>query len=176
MPSAIFWALIGSGVTAAVGLLGIFIAQRTGYLQLSLMGKAHALNVIKATPRVGTTIVVEERYDNGKSFPPFLYLTTTIYNEGELPVSELKGYWKLSSTHGLANRTIEIQKDFLGSTPYHLQTYRIAESGASDAVLNRMKFDVDIQFSYLALPDNNSFEYSAKYAYDAGNRQMIKIL
>jgi hypothetical protein len=156
-----------------VALFGIFIAQRTGLLHISIAKKAYDLNVTKATPKIGTSIDIQERHDNGPQYPPFLYLNTTIYNEGELPISQLNGDWKLTSAYGVPNRAIPIQREYLGTTPYRFQPYRITQSGT--AAHNQFVFDVDIEFDYVVSSINQPQHYSAKYRYDYQSKRMDRI-
>jgi hypothetical protein len=76
--TAVAWTIVG----IIVSLLGIYFAQRIGFIQITLMREANRLNSRRAAPKVGTAVTIDERYDNGQAFPPFIYLTTTIYNEG----------------------------------------------------------------------------------------------
>ncbi len=169
MISGIEYAALGVVAT----LLGAFVAQHIGIIQISLMHEAHTLNVLKAMPRIGTSIDIDERHDNGPGYPPFIYLKTTIYNEGELSVAKLKGDWKLTSTYGIANNVIPLWREILGTVPYQLQPYKITESGMSDASKS-LRFNIDIQFDYSGIADNEPYKYSAKYAYDPKSKQMIK--
>ena len=126
--TAVAWTIVG----IVVSLLGIYFAQKIGFIQIKLMREANKLNLLRATPKVGTGITVDEQYDNGKAFPPFIYLTTTIYNEGELPINQLSGYWKLLFPQGLQDLAIPITRDVLGSSaPYELARFKISESGQS---------------------------------------------
>jgi hypothetical protein len=166
--------LISGMIGFLVALFGIFIGQRTGLLHVSIAKKALDLEVTKATPKVGTSIEIDERHDNGPHYPPFLYLTTTIYNEGKLPISQLDGNWKLAASYGVPNRTIPIQREYLGSTtPYQFQPYRITQSGT--AANNQFVFDVDIEFDYIVPPENQPQHYSAKYRYDYHGKRMNRV-
>src|ERR1039458_7130957 len=84
-----------AGLGVAATLLGAFIAHRAGWLQISLMREAHALNVSKAVPRIGCQVTPSEQRDLGPGYSPHIYLTVEIYNEGELPVQNINGYWIL---------------------------------------------------------------------------------
>lgn len=170
MPSEVFWSLFGSGITIAVALLGIYVAQQTGLLQSWIMKKAHDLNVTKAFPRIGSNIRTEYRHDNGPAYPRTIYLFTTIYNEGELPVSELNGQWKLTAKQFLSDNVIPIRRDFLGPTQYELEPYKILESG--NQANNQFIFDVDIDFDYISPAHSEPQHYHAKYSYDRQYQRM----
>ncbi len=156
-----------------VTLFGIYIAQQLGIIQISYQRRAHELNLTKSAPKIGSSIEIDQRYDNGRNYPASLYLITTIYNEGELPASQLNGNWKLTSSYGVPNRIIPIQWDFLGSTPYKFEAPRIGESGT--AAHNQFVFEVDIEFDYSIATENEPQHYSAKYRYDYEHKRMNRI-
>jgi hypothetical protein len=166
-------AILGALIGALVSMFGIFIAQRTGYLQIQFTRKKLELDVLLATPKIGTHISVEERHDNGVENAPLLHLITTIQNEGQLPVSQLNGHWNLSSSHGISEHTIPITREFLGSNPYQLE-YRIGQSVGSNIARQQFRFDVDIEFDYLLpFPKDKPAKYEAKYEYDPDSGKMV---
>lgn len=172
-----FDTVLGGLIGATVVLFGIYIAQRTGYLQVSLMSKAHDLNLVKASPKIDADIRVELQLVNGPNYPPAIFLHTTIHNEGELAAKQLNGYWKLSSTQDIKPHTIPIRRDFLGSTPYEFEPHGLRTRGSvwvSPSKTYDVSFEVDIEFDYLALPDDKPEHYSAKYSYHAESGQMIR--
>ena len=165
--------LISVMIGVLVTLFGIYIGQRTGLLEISIAKKALDLSLTKAAPKVGSMITVEERYDNGRDFPAFLYLITTIYNEGELPAGQLDGDWKLTSSYGVPNRVIPIRRDFLGSVPYKFEAPRITQGGIPRE--NEFRFDVDIEFNYSVASQEQPGHYHAKYRYDYETKRMNKV-
>src|ERR1700678_651725 len=93
------------GVVAT--LLGALIAHKVGILQITIARKAHELNVTKAVPKIGTSVQLEER--NATNHPvTLLHIVTRIYNEGDLPASNLKGEWQLSCSQFPCEKTISI--------------------------------------------------------------------
>jgi hypothetical protein len=179
MPAAAFWALIGSLTTAAVALLGMYIAQRTGFLHLSIATKAHSLNVLKAAPKVGSSIRIEERQVNPPAFPPFYYLITQIYNEGDLAAQQLKGHWKLlCSNHTVLERNVPIMRDFLGTSPYNLEPCQIEGTTVPNAMRGEVQFkvlfNVHIDFDYFGLSHDEPYHYHAEYEFNPEQRQMVR--
>ncbi len=157
---------------AVLVALGTLLVYRR---QLLAMLASNRLATVKAEPKIGVGIAVDERYDNGRSYPPFIYLTTTIQNEGELAIRRLKGHWKLFSAHGVQERIIPINRDVLGSSPFQFQAQRINESGASDQASQNIRFNVDIQFEYFVPADDQPHQYSNSYEFDSKSRQMVPV-
>jgi hypothetical protein len=147
--------LLGVGVT----LLGVFVMRRT-----------HTLNVTKATPRIGCSVDVSFRQDDPNTYYPTLFLTATIYNEGELAASALHGHWKLLVGDGALYFDRPIDRDFLGTCEKYLDSYCIEES--CDWHREDIRFDVEIEFDYLTLPNDEERHYSAAYSYDTQSQKL----
>jgi hypothetical protein len=170
----LIWAALGVAAT----LLCALVAQRVGIVQIRWMADAHALNILKAEPKIGSTVKIDYRNENGPAYNPTCYLIATIYNEGELAARKLKGSCKLfSPSKELFDCDIPISRDFVGKSPYELSAYRIGgpavgrlESGGHKLALN-----VDVEFDYFGLSDDQPQHYSAKYQYDENTRQMVKL-
>jgi hypothetical protein len=177
MPDAIFWALIGSGVTAAVGLLAIYIAQRNGLLMFTIAKKEHDLNLRKAVPIIGSVVTLEARQLLNANYRPSHFVLTAIHNYGDLAAQQLSGNWRMYSPDKCFKECIvPIQRDALGPTPY--QTEEILVGPNIDAAIqersHKITVHVDIEFDYLGISPDQPEHYSAKYQYDHSNNRMIK--
>ena len=161
-------ALIGSIITVLCALA----AKSVGYLQIDFMRKAHELNVVKTTPRIGCDVSAESRQILNDAFRPHIFVTLKIYNEGELAVEKVTGQWKLLPHDVAAKRVFEIARDFLGHCDQYAQTHQINESvNWPDHALT---FDVEVDFFYTIPGEKAPGHYSAKYYYHAETGRMIK--
>jgi hypothetical protein len=169
------WA--GLGVVAT--LVVAFVAQRVGVIQIRWMREAHTLNVLKAAPKIGTTIKIEERRENGPAHSPFYYLRISIYNAGDLAAKQLNGHWKLSCTDTSINQCdVPIAIDFLGSAAHELEPYRLEGVNLWRAMKgepnHQLRFNVDIQLTYFGLSQNQPDPYIATYRFDQNSRKLIR--
>jgi hypothetical protein len=137
--SAATWA--GLGVAAT--LVCAFVAQRLGFLQVTLMRQAHTLNVAKAAPRIGCEVTVGLVQILPQIFDPHLVVNIKIYNEGELPAESINGQWKLLPPDPDRKRVLPIQRDFLGQCENYTQTYQVNES--SEWNRQGVIFDVEVR-------------------------------
>jgi hypothetical protein len=169
-------------VCVLIGVVTFVIGSILGYWQGKSAQRTLDLIVTKAVPKIGTTIRIDKRQENPSNYPPFYYLIATIYNEGELPAQQLKGYCRVySSEKSVREQSIPIARELLGtSSPCELELGRL-ESGISGMALNlgaddgeNARFNVDIQFNYSGI-QNTPQHYSANYEYDHKSRQIIKI-
>ncbi|HWY67213.1 MAG TPA: hypothetical protein VNX88_01035 [Terriglobales bacterium] len=170
-------ALIG----VVIALASVIVAQQVGLIQTKALREANALNRRLASPKIASTVRVEQRYDNGRNFPPWFYLLTTISNEGQLAADDLRGEWKLvPTTREIAERTIPIHLDSLGSSqPYQVQEVRL-ESGLGPGVWtsrggsNTIQFAVTIELTCRGLTDQPE-RYTARNEYDNSSQQMVRV-
>jgi hypothetical protein len=162
----------------AVTLLCAYVAQRLGWIQVTLAREAHTLNVQKALPKIGASIRLDYSYDNGKAFPPTYYLRTTIYNDGDLAASNLRGYWKLSCPGKYIQQVeLQIARDFLGTaTPFEMEPYKFTNRRVDAAFSGseQISFDVDIDFTYVGLPPDEVGRYHARYTFDNQSKRMAR--
>ena len=166
-------------VLAIIGILSLLGAYAFGYWQGKTAQRTLDLNIIKATPKIGTSMRIDKRQENPNGFPPFYYLIATIDNEGELPAQQLQGYYRVySETKCVKEHRIPIEREFLGSSaPSELELCRL-EDGISGTTLNlapdaaNIRFNVDIEFHYLGVQNSASQKYCAHYEYDKESRQM----
>jgi hypothetical protein len=166
-------------VSVIIGAASLIVVYIFGYWQGRSAQRSLDLSVIKATPKVGTAVRIDKRQENPPAFPAFYYLIATIYNEGELPAKQLKGYCRVySATKGVTEHNIPIEREFLGTTPSELELCRL-EDGISGSTLDigtqagkNIRFNVDIDFSYFGVEDDIPERYSAQYEYDNNGRQM----
>ncbi len=169
-------------VSLIVSVVTALIGYALGYRQGKISQRALDLSIVKAAPKVGTTVRIDKRQENPPAFPPFYYLVATIYNEGELPAKQLKGHCKLHSpVKSVQERDIPFNREFLGSTPYELESFRL-DSGISGTPIDigasggqNIRFNVDVEFEYFGIPDDAPQHYSAKYQYNNQRRQLERI-
>jgi hypothetical protein len=155
---------------ALAGLLGTLLGVGATLLGVFVMRRTHTLNVTKATPRIGCSVDVIFRQDDPNVYYPTLFLTATIYNEGELAASALHGHWKLLTGDGALYFNRPIYRDFLGTREKYSDTYCIEES--CNWPREDIRFDVEIEFDYLTLPNDEERHYSASYSYDAQSQKL----
>jgi len=164
------WIALGVAAT----LLGEFIAHKLGWIQISVMKKAHQLNINLATPKIGATVIIERQ-----AISPTVYryfLLTTIYNEGRLAAEKINGNWNLSCSDSGQNRVIPISRDFLGQgSPYELKPEELGGNVITNAInSNQVRINVDIDFTYVGLAQNQLHKYNAKYQYDSNRKKMVR--
>src|SRR5271168_5011024 len=127
-----FFSPIDAAIWTALGVVATLIcalvAQRLGVLQINLMRQAHTLNIVKATPRIGCSVVVDERQVLPQAYRPHLFIVVKLYNEGDLPAEKISGQWKFLPPDIAKNRVFDMQRDFLGKCEDYTQTYKIDDS------------------------------------------------
>jgi len=163
--------LLGAGATLFTG----YSANRAGIIQISLVREVHSRNLRPVAPKVGTSLRIQEEQ---AAFPPFYYLTTSIYNEGGLAAKQLNGYWELSSSDNAVKKCeVSIEMDSLLSTPYQSEPCLLQGPSVLAAMRgeSKIRFQVDIEFDYFGVSKDQPQHYSAKYQYDPESRQMIRI-
>jgi hypothetical protein len=169
------WFALGVAAT----LVAAFVAHRNGRIQISFMRREHELSIAKAMPKVGTTVRIDEKNPHGPAYPIFYSLVATIYNEGDLAAKNLKGHCKLfSPTNDIGERSVQINRDFLGMAlqyevaPCPIEGVKVRQGmmGAEE-----IRFNLDIEFEYFGIPDDQPQQYAAKYQYDNKTHQMIRI-
>ena len=159
----------------AATLFTAYSANGTGIIQISLLHQAHTLDVRPATPQIGTSMRIQEQQ---MAFPPFYYLTTSIYNEGDLAAEQLSGHWRLFSPDNSVKKCeVPIERDFLLSTPYQLEPCLLQGTTVFAAMRgeSKIRFQVDIEFDYFGSSNDQPQHYSAKYQYDPRSRQIVKV-
>jgi hypothetical protein len=164
--------LTSGGIGAAIALLSVGVAHRFGLIQITLMQKAHALNVSKATPRVGCDVRILQKQILGPGFNPHLMIVVELYNEGELPVHDVQGEWVVLGPSAL--RTAHpFQRDFLGKCDKFCSEYMIAESSNW---LKTVTFDIIVDFYYMTPGQPEEREhFEATYRYENGVAKRIAI-
>jgi hypothetical protein len=143
--------------TAVAGWLAFALTWE----QLRAANRQLALNVSMAAPKIGTIMKIDKRYENGPNFPASYYLVASIYNAGQLPAKKLSGKCTLfSSTNEIQERTIPVEREFLGSSPYDLERCEIIGSAFGAAMRDHgaINFGVNVEFDYLALRTRNALD------------------
>jgi hypothetical protein len=166
------WVALGVAAT----LVCAWVAQRIGWLQISFMKKEHALNIIKAAPKVGTSVWFKEREHPGQP-GKLLFICTSIYNEGDLAASNLKGNWKLSCSDKRFDVAIPISRDHLGNSrpfDFERQLGGIHMPGTVQQSQN-FAIEIDIEFSYFGLEEDGEKPYHAKYSYNKNQKQFVRV-
>ncbi|MGH9682184.1 MAG: hypothetical protein ACRD4S_01020 [Candidatus Acidiferrales bacterium] len=179
LPSHMNVAFISLVSAAAIAIVGWIFT----YLQLRTERKAHALDVAKATPQLGTEIRIDKRQENPSTYPAFYYIVVSIYNAGQLAASDLKGNCRIYSTAGsIKNREIPIHREFLdNSTPYQLESYRLDDSAGTTIDLfptqirQNISFNIYIEFEFSGFPNAGRQSYKANYGYEPKSNQIIRI-
>jgi hypothetical protein len=68
---------------------------------------------------------------------------------------------------------IKIQRDVLASGDRYLESYLLDEG--IDMQGEGIRFDVEVEFDYMAQNDDETRHYSAKYRYDRKYHRMVKL-
>lgn len=160
-----------TGVGVAATLVAAFVAHQVGFLQISIMRDAHALNVAKAIPKVGCSLTVEEKYELGETFQPFLYLRMKIYNEGDLAAQSLNGQWKLFTPESRDGISLPLHRDFLGRCENYIESHRLADS--PNWRREGLWLNVEVDFYYLAFSDAQPQRCRRRYKYDPDSKRMV---
>lgn len=165
-----------AGVGVAATLLGILLTHRMGWIQIRLLRRENALNLAKTAPKIGTSVSLEERKNPNQPICT-LVIITSIYNEGDLAISNLKGNWNLTCSKSGFNRTIPITLDHLGNPrPYKMET-PFGDVGTWLDVRNGkdITINVDLEIRYGSAVKKGENTYQAKYQYDIGQRDFVRI-
>ena len=169
MLTAVEWASLGVAAT----LLSVFTAHRLGWIQVSLMRDAHALNIKKATPKIGSRVQIEIGRAEGRLHITGAAIHTKIYNDGDLVARNVEGEWKLTATEGINKQTYPIRADSLPTfLPFEFKREII---GVFSALWTKaaLVLQVDIELVYLGM-DDQPCQYHASYIYDFEKQQMIQ--
>lgn len=165
-----------------VSIISLAVGYFLGYWQGKTAQKSYDLSLSKAIPKVGTSVKIDKRQENPGGFPPFCYLVLTIYNDGELPAKQVKGHCRIySPAKSVEEVDIPFHRDFLGSSPYKLESQRLNNGiGAmpldvTGTLGQNVRLNVDIDLEYLGIPDGKPQYYSAKYSYDKNSGTMLKV-
>lgn len=162
------WVALGVAAT----LLGGYIAHRVGWVQISLMQQSHALDVKKATPRIGSRVEIS---------PPeivkdiFLRYTvyTTLYNDGDLAAYKVQGKWNLIASHAVekAEKTICIDSlpTFLPWKMDYELTGKVNLLQADPTVA----LEVHVDLTYFGSDDKQE-QYKTVYKYDHEQKRMVQ--
>ena|SRR5579862_2382712 len=164
--------------TCLVMLFGIYIAQRLGLWQLRIAKQEHDLNLRKSVPILDTTVRITTRQVNpAPMYNPFYYVAVSINNHGELAAQKLDGYWRMySPDQSIQERTIPIARDALGAEPYDFEPCQIEGPTVERAMRGEcdIRINVDIEFDYFGLSNNEPQHYTARYRYDRNSKQMVR--
>jgi hypothetical protein len=153
------WAALGVAAT----LVSAYVARRMGWLEITIMREAHALNVSKATPRIGCDCRILKKQILGSGYNPHLVIVVELYNEGDLAVHDVEGEWTAVGP-GNMRTSCHIQRDFLGKCDSFRSEYQITESPNWPKAVT---FDIVVDFYYLTpgQPDERE-HFEATYHHD----------
>jgi hypothetical protein len=146
-----------------------------GYRQGKTARKSLDLNLTKAIPKIATGVILDKRQINPVGFPPHCFVFVAIHNEGELPAEGLKGNCGIySPTNGFEEFNIPIIREYLGPTPYRLESGRLDERTGGMAIDpdkfgNNFGINVDVEFHYTTFAKKEPQRYKARHQYDYKN-------
>jgi hypothetical protein len=161
---------LGLGVAATLAAAGI--AHWVGLFQITLMRRAHDLNVRLAMPKVGTHPRIVPKNVLGTNHAPFYYLVISIYNEGDLPAKDLNGRWTIySPINEIKRREGLISREFLRACEYELEACQIEGTTLHNAMMGGqgISINIDIEFDYFGISENEPQHYARKYEFDPEN-------
>ncbi len=129
---------------------------------------------VAAAPRLGCTITVEAKSDsNAAGLTPQVRLFATIDNQGAAPVRSLRGYWRVVTPDKFKHPQIRIERGILAPHNQYLESYLLDEG--VDMQGEGVRFDVEVEFDYMAHSDTDNRHYSAKFRYDRKYHRMIRL-
>jgi hypothetical protein len=166
---------VALGVAAA--LVGTLVLHKVGWIQISIMRKAHKLNVNLATPKIDAVVKIERRTPTSTRPDVVRYfLLTTIHNEGQLAAAKINGNWNLSCSDSGQDRVIPIARDYLGQgKPYDLEPQELGGYAITNAINSgHVRINVDINLNFVGLAPNKPEKYSTKYRYDPNLKEMVR--
>jgi hypothetical protein len=161
------------GLGVAATLLGAYVADKMGWIQIRLMQEAHALQIKKATPRIGSRADLVPFHPANRPDVTGYTIDTNIYNDGDLVARQLEGQWKLTASHGITEATIPIRADSLPSFLSFPLKHEVSGKVPSIWCEPSVKLQVDIDLVYLGLDDKQE-TYHAIYDYDYPNRKLVQ--
>jgi hypothetical protein len=166
---SLFWAIPATIILA-------WVIYRLVFRRAGGDSTAVAPAVTKASPKIATTMRIDQRQEDSAGAAPSFYLVPVIQNQGELPARQLKGRCRVfSPVHKSQERIIPIRQEILGASPFELDGVRldgflIDASRPHDAL-----FHAAIDIEYRGISGDKPLRYSARYAFDQKSLQMIKV-
>jgi hypothetical protein len=165
-----WWSLLPAAI-------GVWLFQRASRRRAKLSVGTSDPGVKSAAAVIRTEMRIDRRQDGPSESPASYYLVAAIGNDGELPATQLKGRCRVfSPVHKSRERIITVHRESLGNSPLELDGGRldgflIDADRPQDAL-----FHVEIEFEYVGAPGEKPKSYSAKYAYNQRNGQLIQVL
>lgn len=155
-----------------VGAISAVVGFALGYWQGKIAKQTLDLSINKATPRLGSRVIL-----SGPEIVKDIFLRytmhTTLYNDGDLVASKVKGQWKLVTFGAVHPAEKEIAIDSLPSSlPWDFDHELSGD-------LNRIQTDpairieVHIDLVYLGM-NNKEQTYKTKYRYSPQEKAMIQ--
>jgi hypothetical protein len=168
---AVLLALVLSALAAVLLKLGLV---HFGYGRAPAPPPPPPADVVrKPYPRIGCSLMVEEKAKHSPGLKPHLRLFAIVDNEGEVAVRSLKGYWKVVTPDNQKCPPIPIQREVLAPQDKYLESYLLSDDLDTQAAA--MRFDVEVEFDYQALDDQGNRHFSGKFRYDRKTHRMVKI-
>jgi hypothetical protein len=168
--------ILGAILGALAICAALSAAHKLGLVHISLGREREAPPppvVRRAYPRIGCSITVEAKNELSAGLTPQVRLFATIENEGEVVIRSLKGFWKVVTPDKYKHPPIRIQRDVLASGDRYLESYLLDEG--IDMQGEGIRFDVEVEFDYMAQNDDETRHYSGKYRYDRKYHRMVKL-
>jgi hypothetical protein len=166
------WTGLGVAIGIAVSLLGVYVANRVGLLQVGTMRDAHNLNVRKATPRINSRVDVRPFHPSNRTDVTRYAIHTKIYNDGDLVARYLEGEWQLTASQGIQSITDVIRENSPPSTSPLEFKHEIVGNFADLVPQANPILQVDIKLDYVGLDDKPE-HYEATYDYNFEHKRMI---
>jgi len=157
-----------------LGLGGLAASYYFGFRSGKTAERAYRLSLEQAIPRIGSRIEFIQGVPTSQGNQFRYAIKTTIYNDGGLVASELKGDWKLSSSYEFLDSVDIVRADSLPSVlplklEHDLGCHRQDFWAKPEIVLQ-----VDLDLSYLGL-QNKEEKYQTTYKFDSKSQKMIQI-
>jgi hypothetical protein len=161
-------------------VVGVFVGYYIGRRQITIADEEHNLNLLKSSPKIDTTVRINERQVNPfPAYDPFHFIVTGIHNYGDLAARHLKGHWRVySPDKSIQECDIPIVRDFLGSTPYEFEPFQLVGPNIDGAIkrgAGRATINVDVEFDYFGVSQDQPQHYSARWQFDSSSKQMVRV-
>ncbi|HEY0786414.1 MAG TPA: hypothetical protein VGD62_11120 [Acidobacteriaceae bacterium] len=170
MNDALLYLLVG----AMIPCLAALVANRLGWIQISLPDGPETPRVARAsTARLTCAIVAEERLDAALLFKSPVRLFATIANDSAVAARALRGQWKVITPDNPRNRPMPIRREVLGPGDEFLDSCLVNES--EDWETNGIRFDAEIEFDYLTSGSEEPYRERVRYRYDQVSQKMVRL-
>jgi len=154
-------------------VVGLWLSYRLGVRQGRIAERNLKLTIGRATPRLGSRAELRSFHPDERRDITRYVIHTTIYNDGDLAASAVRGEWKLTASHGVGDVARPIRCDTLSSRNPWVDEHNLGRSIGWQEI-GAATIDLDLDVTYLGL-DEKQESYHAKYQYDREHGKMVQV-